>query len=117
MIAVDEGLGEDTDVGGLVAVPDGDATLVRLWGSVDEALRAEASVAMAVALGRTGPVRIDTSGVEFLDSAGLAFILQLVRACKEDGREVRLVDPAPQLIELLDILELRGQVPLEFSRR
>ncbi|HMO10423.1 MAG TPA: anti-sigma factor antagonist [Actinotalea sp.] len=85
-----------------VELPEG--TLVRMWGSVDESLRSQASAVMAHALGRTGPVVVDADDVEFLDSSGLAFILQML-----------LRDPPVLLLEMLELLGLRDEVPLVFS--
>ena len=96
-----------------VELPEG--TLVRMWGSVDESLRSQASAVMAHALGRTGPVVVDADDVEFLDSSGLAFILQMLRASHEDGRQLLLRDPPVLLLEMLELLGLRDEVPLVFS--
>jgi anti-anti-sigma factor len=104
------------EVSGLEAVERPDGTLVRMWGSVDESLRSQASAVMAHALGRPGAVVLDAAGVEFVDSSGLAFILQVLRAAQEDGRDVLLRDPPTLLLEMLDLLGLSDQVPLEFSR-
>lgn len=101
----------------LEAIEVADGTVVRMRGSIDESLRAQASAVMAHALGRSGPVVVDAGQVEFLDSSGLAFILQLVRAGREDGRAVVLRDPPDLLLEMLDLLGLTGDVPLEFSSR
>ncbi|MDO8122208.1 STAS domain-containing protein [Isoptericola sp. b490] len=100
---------------GLEAIEIPDGTLVRMWGSVDESLRAQASAVMAHALVRSGSVVVDADAMEFVDSSGLAFILQLLRAAQEDGRPVVLRDPPTLLLEMLDLLGLSDQVPLEFS--
>ena len=109
----------DPDAGpdGLIAEPNGEGTLVRMWGSVDESLRTQASAVMARALGRPGPVVVDAAGLDFLDSSGLAFLLQLVRAAREDGRAVVLRDPPDLVVEMLQVLGLGDEVPLEFSSR
>jgi anti-anti-sigma factor len=108
---------QEPAVSGLAAVEHGDGTLVSMWGSVDESLRGQASAVMAHALGRPGAVVVDASHLEFLDSSGLAFILQLLRAGEEDGRRVVLRDPPTLLVEMLDVLGLDDAVPLEFSAR
>ncbi|MCV2392736.1 STAS domain-containing protein [Actinotalea sp. M2MS4P-6] len=108
---------QDLEQDGLEAVAVGDGTLVRMWGSVDESLRSRAGVAMAYALARSGPVVMDAGRVEFLDSSGLAFILQMLQAGEEDGRAVVLRDPPDLLLDMLQVLGLAGEVPLEFSSR
>ena len=106
-----------TEANSLEAIELADGTLVRMRGSIDESLRAQASAVMAHALGRPGPVVVDAGQVEFLDSSGLAFILQLVRAGREDARAVVLRDPPDLLLEMLELLGLIGDVPVEFSSR
>ena len=66
--------------------------------------------------GAPGAVVLDAAEMEFVDSSGLAFILQVLRAAQEDGRDVLLRDPPTLLLEMLDVLGLADQVPLEFSR-
>lgn len=99
--------------GGIEARHEGDGTRVVLWGAVDATLRDQASAVMAQALSVDGPVTVDASRVEFLDSSGLAFLLQLVRAGREDGRAVVLENPPALVIELLDLLGLE-QLPMQF---
>ncbi|NTW42132.1 MAG: STAS domain-containing protein [Cellulomonadaceae bacterium] len=113
----DDDSDEEQVPSGLDAVDDGDGTLVRMWGDVDASLRNQASAVMAKALQHDGQVVVDASGVEFIDSTGLAFILQLLRAADEDGRRVVLRDPPALILEMFDLLGIGGQVPLEFSPR
>ena len=102
--------------GGGVAVSDeGDGSVVRLWGDVDAALRSQASAVMSQVLARTGPVVMDASRVEFIDSTGLAFLFQLVEVGAEEGRQVILRDPPVLVLDLLDVLGLSGQIPLDLS--
>ncbi len=100
---------------GVDAVDLETGTLVRLWGEVDASLRDQASLAMARAMARGGAVVIDTAQVEFLDSSGLAFILQLFRCGAEQGTKVVLRDPPDLLLDMLELLGLRAGVALEFS--
>lgn len=102
---------------GVDAVDLSGGTLVRLWGEVDESLRDQASLAMAHTMARPGGVVIDTSAVEFLDSSGVAFILQLLRSGVEQGTSVVLRDPPHLLLDVLDLLGLDGRVQLDFSSR
>lgn len=101
--------------GGLESTALEVGTLVRMWGDVDASLRGQASGVMAHVMARPGPVIIDASAVEFLDSTGVAFILQLVRAGEEDGRRVVLRDPPVLVLEVFDLIGLGGTVPLEFT--
>ena len=86
-----------------------DATVCHVRGEVDVSLRAEAGAAMARIVQRKQPVVIDTSGVTFIDSSGLAFLIVVSQAVAREGVRVRLTGPPTQL---LDLLELAGATDL-----
>lgn len=89
------------------SIADG-ATLVRLVGEIDVALRDQAGAAMAFVVGQNRPVVIDVSQVGFIDSSGLAFLVQLHKMCLESDLPHVLRDPTPNLLDLLDMLGLAG---------
>lgn len=60
---------------------DGTTTFVRMHGEIDPAVREEAGRAMGQALIAGLPVVVDLSKVTFIDSSGMAFLVQLHRAC------------------------------------
>ena len=68
-------------------------TVVSLVGEIDAGLRGEASESMSVALAADGPVLVDASRATFVDSSGIAFVMQLHRAGSESGIDVTLRDP------------------------
>src|SRR5690606_42096649 len=86
-----------------------------MWGEIDAALRDRASEAMSYVLDTRGPVAVDVADVTFIDSSGIAFIIQLYMLGEEDGREVVLRDPSPRIIELLDMIGIGGRIPVERS--
>jgi anti-anti-sigma factor len=88
-------------------------TVVRMWGEVDGALRAEASTSMAQALASSAPVVVDASGVTFIDSSGLAFVLQLHLAATETGQRLTLRDPGREVVGRLDLIGMAGEIDLE----
>ncbi len=100
------------DEGGLEAIELEDGTEVRMWGAVDGSMRGQASAVLMHALARSGPVVLSTSDLEFIDSSGLAFLLQLVRSAREDGRHVDVREPPTMLVDMLEILGLSDQVPV-----
>ena len=97
-----------------VAVGEGRVVVV-LTGEIDSALRGEASTAMAAALAAGLPVLVDATDVTFLDSSGVAFLLQLRRAAAEAGQEVSLRDPGRTVADVLRLVgmghALRAEVP------
>ena len=54
-------------------------------------------------LGAAKRVEIEMSGLTFMDSAGLALLLQAARRAGGVGRELVVVDPAPPVHRLLEI--------------
>ena len=85
--------------------------MIVLVGEIDAALRDEASASMAQALVAGSPVVIDSTLATFIDSAGLAFVLQLSRAASEAGIAVSLRDPHRVLRDVLDMIGLGGELP------
>ena len=68
-------------------------------GSVVAATKAIASVADRI-------VRVDTSGLTFVDSTGLAGLLDVQAAIERDGRRLELLNCPPALTRLLEITGL-----------
>lgn len=98
---------------GIVYAPvDGDV-VVTMWGEIDVALRDRASEAMSYVLDARGRVVVDVADVTFIDSSGIAFIIQLYMLGEEDGRDVVLRDPSPSIVELLDMIGMGGRIPVE----
>ena len=93
-------------VGGITVVERPDRTVARLWGEIDEALREQASTALARALDRELPVVIETSEVDFIDSTGIAFLIQFCRIGREEGLAVTLANPPPIVANVLTLLGL-----------
>ncbi|WP_454050451.1 STAS domain-containing protein [Cellulomonas sp. Marseille-Q8402] len=102
-----------TPAGGIGVTAERGRTVVRLWGEVDAALRAEASLSMAEALASTAPVVVDTADVTFIDSSGLAFILQLHLAATETGQALTLRDPDREVLSKLEMLGIADELALE----
>ena len=67
---------------------------------------------MARALVTGLPVIVDTTLTTFIDSTGLAFVLQLSRAASEAGIGVSLRDPHRVLFDVLDMIGLGGELPV-----
>jgi anti-anti-sigma factor len=87
-------------------------TVIVLVGEIDGALRDDASASMAQALVAGSPLIIDTTLTTFIDSTGIAFVLQLSRAASEAGIAVTLRDPHRVLLDVLDMIGLAGELPV-----
>ncbi|MEW9530512.1 STAS domain-containing protein [Microbispora sp. NPDC049125] len=64
--------------------------------------------AMVPELFADGPhtLELDLSGLEFVDSSGLAALLELHRACAAQGAHLRIVALTPHLSHLLEVTML-----------
>ena len=96
----------DEPIGGIEVVELPETTLTRLWGEIDEALREDASDALSRALTRALPVVVDAAGVTFIDSAGVAFLVQFCRIGREEGMPVTLRHPSPAVRDVIGLLGL-----------
>lgn len=89
----------------------GGRAVVCLIGEIDASLRESASAAMGLALMSGLPLLVDASRATFIDSSGVAFVLQLHLAASEAGLELTLHDPNRVLRELLDMVGLGEAIP------
>lgn len=84
-------------------------THVILRGEIDAALRDQASEAMLSVVTVNRPVVADVAEVTFIDSSGLAFLVQLHRLCAESGLDLELWNPSENILDLLEVLGMRGE--------
>ncbi len=57
--------------------------------------------------------RVRMDGVEFMDSAGLAAIVAGLKAARQNGGDLVLVDPSPMVRKVLELTLLDRVVPIE----
>lgn len=110
---MDDSDGATTPHGITVGQHDGTTTVV-LRGEIDAGRRESASRSMVAVLEADGPVVLDTAGVTFIDSSGLAFLLQIQSVATSAGRTVVLRDPSGAVVELLALVGLDALFPGEF---
>ncbi|QAY62947.1 STAS domain-containing protein [Xylanimonas allomyrinae] len=89
-----------TRSGGIDLVRTADASVVQMWGEIDAALRSEASAALAGALESNLPVIVDATRIGFIDSAGVAFLVQLCTVGQDEGLSVTVRNPPPAVAEV-----------------
>ena len=90
-------------------------THVALRGEIDAALRDQASEAMVFVVSANSPVVADVADVTFIDSSGLAFLVQLHRLCAESGLELELRDPSQNILDLLEILGMGTEFTMTYT--
>jgi anti-sigma B factor antagonist len=79
--------------------------VIGLLGELDLAVAAEVEEAIA-AIPAKADVVIDLSRCEFLDSTGLALLINARREFGEAGRQLVLCAPGPQVARLLEVTGL-----------
>jgi anti-anti-sigma factor len=90
--------------GGIMFEEQSRTSVVSMWGEIDVSLRGESSAAIANALERAKSVVIDTSRVTFMDSTGVAFLMQMYTYGTQDGLTVTLPDPPPVVRSVIEML-------------
>lgn len=105
---------------GIELIEGSNVNEVKMWGEIDVALREEAGAALASALDHDKPVVIDTTDVTFMDSTGIAFLVQFYTIGAQEGLNVKLRRPPAAVSDVLQMLgieemlapELPGAPPL-----
>lgn len=103
----------DVRTGGIDLIETTDRSTVRLWGEIDVAHRDEASAALANSLGRDLPVTIDTRDVTFIDSTGIAFLVQFCAIGAHEGLDVRLSAPSSAVADVIEMLGVRDVLTVD----
>lgn len=83
--------------------------MLAIVGDLDLASAHELLAAAESSAGAAEPLRLDLSGVTFLDSTGVGALLKIRRAATDAGREVRVTgrsEAVDRVLELAGISEL-----------
>ena len=93
---------------------DGDGTTVlQLYGEFDLASVPTFEAELALAEAELGPLVIDLSALEFIDSTGLAQLLAAHRRAERDERELAFLKGPPSVEKILRITGLDQILPFE----
>ena len=90
-----------------------DKAVVCLVGEIDASLRESASASMGLALMSGLPLLVDATEATFVDSSGVAFVLQLHLVASEAQIPLTLRDPHRVLRDVLDMVGLGSAIPDE----
>lgn len=100
---------------GLEAVIEGETLCLRLSGEMDHhsaaGLRGEAD--KAICAERPRRVVLELSGIGFMDSSGLGFIMGRYALARDLGATLTIRDPSPATQRILDLAGLRRIIPVE----
>lgn len=87
----------DIDIGiGRIAI-DGELTIYRA---------ADLKITVLEAMRKARVLEVDLSGVTELDTAGLQVLMLAKNAAAADGRELRLLNHSPAVVEIVEMLNL-----------
>lgn len=89
------------------SVQNGDgARIVKVGGTVDLESSPELQTVLQAALRGAPGLTIDLAEVSYIDSSGVATLIQALKRANQDGIELRLRDPAPRVLAVLEIAHL-----------
>lgn len=97
------------------SVVDGDVVSLELDGELTDAARRPLVRVLTEALLSGTPLRrvaLDLGGVPFMNSAGMAVLVQLQRMAAPRGVEVALVTPSPAVVRPLQLSGLWHRFPI-----
>ena len=99
----------------LVRVNENGATVeVRLFGELDHHAAKDVMKKLnASPCGRAVSCRLDMSGVEFMDSSGIAVVLGLYRMMDETGGQLAVSNVSSQHMRIFDAAGLRRIIRFE----
>ena len=84
----------------------GDYVLVRLRGEVDLSWSQQVRKAILAALGATGKVGVELSGVSYIDSSGIAALVEGLQHAKNKGQKFALVAVSKAVMAVLQLARL-----------
>ena len=96
-----------------------DRLLLTVWGEVDHhsAAPLRQDVDTLICQHRPGRLALDLSGVGFMDSSGLGFIMGRYALLRDLGGSMVIIDPSPATQRMLDIAGIRRIIPIETTQK
>ena len=98
----------DADKNGNWRVTTGDAPgVVVMAGEIDFSVTPRVRVRLLELVGETdADILLDMAGLDYIDSSGLALLLELRKHLQESGRSVRVRSISPQVRKLFNLTQL-----------
>ena len=97
-----------------VATEDGQH-VVAAAGELDMDSSPRLLQAIKDAVGAGVGVRLDLSGVSYIDSSGIAVLIQGLKIARRASVGYALVNPAPQVMSVIELSQLRDFFPIEVA--
>ena len=92
---------------------EGDTATVVLGGEVDLSWSAQVRSEVLAALGRAPRVKIDLSGVEYIDSSGIAALVEGFQNARGKGQPFALVNVSGPVLAVLKLARLDQVFPIQ----
>jgi anti-sigma B factor antagonist len=90
----------------------GDYTLVRVRGEVDLSWSQQVRRAILDALGASGKVGVDLSQVNYIDSSGIAALVEGFQNARSKGQQFGLIGASKPVMAVLQLARLDKVFPL-----
>lgn len=84
----------------------GGASIVSLSGDVDLESSPIAREVLLEAVAKAGPVLVDLAKVDYIDSSGIASLVETLQAAKSKGHGFGLVQVSPSALRVLELARL-----------
>lgn len=95
------------------SVPDRDAAAIVLHGDIDGAAESGLNAAYGGAVDADAHIVVlDFRDVPFMNSTGIALIVQLLARARDEGRSLRAVGLSPHYREIFEITRLTDFIPI-----
>lgn len=91
---------------------EGDYAVVSFQGEVDLACARQAREAILAQLGANRPVLVDLAGVEYIDSAGVACLVEGYQQAQASGLRFALVAVSGPVMGVLELARLSAVLPI-----
>ena len=91
---------------------DGDTAVVRLGGEVDLSWSAQVRREVLDALGKAPKVAIDLAGVSYIDSSGIAALVEGFQSARGRGQPFELVAISAPVLAVLKLARLDRVFPI-----
>ena len=97
----------------LVIQDDAERRTVSVGGEVDLSTSPELWKQVRVALRGTRMLRIRLADVSYIDSTGIAVLVQSYRAARQQNIDLALLDPSPKVLAVIELARLADVFTIE----
>lgn len=99
----------------VAVVDEGGARIIRVSGEVDLDSSPELWAQLQRALKNASLVKVHLQDVSYIDSSGVAVLIQGLKHASKGGADFRLLDPSPRVMGVLELAQLPQLFHIERS--